>query len=330
MELASVNGTPGPLLDAESVVAYARMRGLLPTEGLVQVSALSGGVSNVVLKVQAHDREFVLKQALERLAVADDWFADPQRSQLEALALQTLSSITPDRVPHVIDADPLRCTLTIDCAPSSWVTWKSELLAGRVTPVVAEWIGSTLGEWHRATAGTGALGPFDRHDLLRQLRLEPYFTVSAQRRPQVAGELSSVVEILDASRDCLVHGDFSPKNILVDPQSTGGWVIDHEVAHLGHPSFDVAFMAAHLTLKAVHVPQARSQLQQARTAFLNAYGDAPGADPVVLRPLIGALLLARVAGSSPVEYLTPAEQVEVERMAMHLLTQPPVDDWLDV
>lgn len=308
------------LLDESSVGPYLVERGVLP-DGPTTATTLAGGVSNVVLQVSAGDTVVVVKQARERLRVADDWRADPARSQAEAEALRVLGALTPDAVPHVIDADPDRHTLTISAAPGHWTTWKTELLAGTVRAGVAGELGALLAEWHRSTAGAPLDPLLERTDLFDQLRLNPYFGTAATRRPAFATRLADVTAEVRRRRRCLVLGDFSPKNILVGDDGT--WVIDLEVAHRGDPAFDVGFLLCHLIAKSVHRTDRNREMLAAAERFLFAYGTGFGADDAEhLSRVLGALLVARVAGSSPLEYLSPDSQRRVESIGSDLLVDP--------
>ncbi len=307
------------LFDESTVGAYAASRGLVDGE-LRRVATLSGGVSNIVMLVESGQR-VVVKQALGKLRVADDWRADPARSQAEAAALQVLGSLTPEAVPVVLDADPERDALIISAAPPRWTMWKTELLDGSVRPGVASGLGSLLRVWHSATDHQPLPALLERTDLFEQLRLGPYFGTAARRRPALATEFAHVADEVRSRRRSIVLGDFSPKNVLVG--SDGMWVIDLEVAHRGDPTFDLAFLATHLIAKAVHLPEARALLIAATGEFLDHYGDGPGADNAAhIARLVGALLIARVAGSSPLEYLSATSQGQVETIGTWLLTDP--------
>lgn len=313
--------TTTDLLDVSSVRDYLVGRGLATAERIGRARRLSGGVSNVVLRVGTGDDDVIVKQALARLAVADDWYADRGRTQNEAAALRLLGRLSPDRVPALLDDDPARCALTMRAAPQSWTTWKSRLMRGDAEPAVAADLGRLLAQWHAKTSGTPLPERFSDPGVFRQLRIQPYFEVSARRHPAVADRVLSMAAELVARSQCLVLGDFSPKNILVGGRPDHIWVIDLEVAHKGDPAFDVAFMATHLSLKALHVATARDGLRECLRAFARGYGDGPGArDEAHLRTLLGCLLLARVLGSSPVEYLRGEEKRRVVDVADALLT----------
>jgi aminoglycoside phosphotransferase (APT) family kinase protein len=123
----------------------------------------------------------------------------------------------------------------------------------------------------------------------------------------------------------LVHGDFSPKNVLCGPG--GLWVIDFEVAHRGDPAFDLAFLLCHLTLKSLHLPAMSAELDACTEAFVAAYRSATDdlfiTDWSYVFGHLGCLLLARVRGKSPAEYLGPAQQDMAWRLGRDLVQAPP-------
>ncbi len=175
----------------------------------------------------------------------------------EAEALRSASRITPGRrSPLLDDSTRERCVLTIAAAPAGWTTWKSRLLHGDTDPAVASRLGEMLAAWHRASFHDDAVaGLFGDLDAFEQLRVDPYYRTVALRRGELAASIAPFVERMEATHVCLVHGDYSPKNVLV---GEGIWVIDFEVAHFGDPAFDLAFMLNHLLLKRLHVPAAKA------------------------------------------------------------------------
>jgi 5-methylthioribose kinase len=158
--------------------------------------------------------------------------------------------------------------------------------------------------------------------------------VIAARHPDLAEVIERCVDVMMRAGACLVHGDYTPKNVLADPADAGVWVIDWEVAHVGDPTFDPAWMVGHLLLKTVHRPAAAARYADAARAFLAAWraelAGAAAIDRAQLTRQAGCLLLARVDGTSPAEYLTAAEKVQVRGLARRLLTDPPpeiTDAW---
>jgi len=313
------------LLDVSTVGAFLAERGLVDDAAAVQARPLSGGVSNIVLAVESDGWRAVVKQALPRLRVADEWLATQERALTEAAALGLAADLTPGTVPAVLDIDESSYAIVIAAAPDGWANWKEELLRGVADPAIGERLGTILAAWHRGTTGESSTWRLAGTDAFEQLRVDPYHRTVMRRRPELADSIGEVVEQMLATTTCLVHGDFSPKNVLVGPESL--WVLDFEVAHVGDPAFDLGFMLNHLLLKSIHRPEVAVRYYGCAHAFLAAYADAVPAE--LLPPLsyvlahTGCLALARVDGKSPAEYLTGEEREAARRVGEELLTSPP-------
>jgi aminoglycoside phosphotransferase (APT) family kinase protein len=324
-----IDQAPADLLTTGTLVSYLKSRSLLPSGAVVEVTQLDGGVSNVVLAADCGGQRLVVKQALPRLRVRELWLAKRERAISEAEALALAGRITPDTVPAVLDLDRDNCALTIAGAPTSWGTWKSRLLAGDVDPTVASRLGSILASWHTATFRDDSVArQFDDYEAFDQLRVDPFYTVVAERRLELADAIAALKARMDATHACLVHGDYSPKNVLV---GDGLWVIDFEVAHYGDPAFDVAYMLNHLLLKLIHVRESATQLALSANSFWDAYRAAVVAEPrpqlAYVLAHVGLMMVARVDGKSPVEYLTAEERDAARMIGSGLLLDPP--DTLD-
>ncbi|MBM7783899.1 phosphotransferase family protein [Tenggerimyces flavus] len=304
-------------LTLDDVAAHLLARGVLaaPPDS---VSVLAGGVSGATYLVTGPSERLVVKQPLPFLSVADEWPARMERAAVEAAALSLVGTLTPEVAPRLLDFDPERFVLVMAAAPASWVEWRTQLLGGTVVSWAGTTLGSTLGRWHSATV-SDLPEVFTSLDGFLELRGDPYHRTVAARRTDLAPLVSACLDELLAAPTCFVHGDFSPKNVLIGPDSL--WALDFEVAHRGNPVFDVAFMLHHLTMKAIHLPALASPLEDCALAFWRAYGDAGGLaldEPAVLRHT-GALLLARVHGKSPTAYLTPAEAEQVSLLGERAL-----------
>jgi aminoglycoside phosphotransferase (APT) family kinase protein len=124
----------------------------------------------------------------------------------------------------------------------------------------------------------------------------------------------------------LVHGDFSPKNLLAGP--LGPVILDAECAWYGDPAFDLAFVLNHLLLKGAWRPQWRERYANAFVALLDAYlahvtWEPAAAVAARTAALLPGLMLARIDGKSPVEYLTTdGAKNEVRAFARALLIAP--------
>lgn len=330
-------------LDETTVLEYLRERGVLTSKPST-ARALGGGVSNIVLSIVADvpdpatgvRERLVVKQALPVLRVRDEWRAPQHRVLAEAAALRWAHQQTPERCPAVVDVDAGKMTITMTAADADWQDWKVELMTGRVDVGVAQALGEWLASWHSYSLDHERLPPrltVDREGF-EALRLGPYHETVARRKPEVAPAMRELVDRIRSTRLCLVHGDFSPKNILVGPSAQSGrnfWVIDFEVAHLGDPVFDLAFPVSHLLMKAVHRPAEAVSYDAALLALVGGYQsrvddalDGHRRDGY-LSAQVGALLLARVFGKSPAEYLSRLERERVAALGTRLLLDPVAD-----
>ncbi len=286
------------------------------------IEFLTGGVSSVVVRVVTDDGCFVIKQALPQLRSQATWLSRPERSAIEARCAEVLSRLMPGSVLDVLRVDPDENLFTMQCAPEGSGTWKTELMRGDVRPGIASAAGTLLAQMHAGTAGSAELASaFADRSFFNELRLLPYLDHAASRHPDLASELDWLVDRLWEPGICLVHGDYSPKNLLVTP--AGGLILlDHEVAHWGQPAFDVAFVLSHLCLKSIHFRGAGDHLTEAATllaAYRRTSTVADAATGILGARLLAGLMLARVDGKSPVEYLTREDEETVRSLAGSVL-----------
>jgi aminoglycoside phosphotransferase (APT) family kinase protein len=318
-------GQPDPEADPEIAAALADL-GLAPRDKAPRMSRLAGGVSSDVFRVDLADGPVCVKRALEQLRVAGDWRAPLERSDYEVEWLRVAADVPGVTAPEVIAHDPARRLFVM-----SWFdgeahpVWKAELAAGRVDLGFAAGVGGALGRLHAATAGDPAQAlRFDTGHLFRALRIDPYFGATAEAHPDLAPWLLTLGETTLETRRALVHGDFSPKNILVGEAPI---VLDAECAWYGDPAFDLAFLSTHLLLKPLWRPAFATAFAQALAVAQAAYFTRADFEPrealeARAAALTAALLLARVDGKSPVEYLDEPARREARRRARGLILDP--------
>ena len=313
----------------------ARLDDFLFTQGLASPgeaplwTALAGGVSSEIWRVDLPGRSLCVKRALRKLKVAADWQAPVSRNEYEWRWLCFAAEHEPQAVPQPLAHDTQTGVLAMSyLAPEQYPVWKSQLLQGVVDPNVAAQVGMLLGRLHAASAGRAEIArKFDSLENFHALRLDPYLLTTAARHPDRAQRIQALVERTASTALALVHGDVSPKNILVGPR--GPVFLDAECAWYGDPAFDVAFCLNHLLLKSLVRPDRLSLLLQSFARLTESYFDVMRFEP---RPalearaaeLLPALLLARIDGKSPVEYLEgkELEQALVRRIARAFLDSP--------
>jgi 5-methylthioribose kinase len=289
---------------------------------------LGGGVSNWVIRFDV-GRGVVVKQALAQLRVREQWLADPRRAILEGYAMAALGERLPaGDVPQVLFVDEDLCLLGMTSAPERAAPWKQSLLHGKADPSDAAGVGALLGRMHSAAWEDGDLAQrFGNLALFEQLRLDPYHEYTARTAEQrgdliTAQALRSGAQEMRENRRTLVHGDFSPKNLLVWDRAI--MALDFEVVHWGNPDFDTAFLLTHLALKAIHVPAAAPRYAACARAFLDAYAVALGRrsasviEAGALRQA-GCLISARADGKSPAEYLTAQGRLRARALGAAVL-----------
>jgi len=311
-------------LTAENATEYLMRRGMPRPRS---VSALGGGVSNTVLLVEMAESRFVLKQALHRLRVEQDWFSDCSRVFRESAAICRLSPyLLPGSLPEVLFEDRENFIFAMTSAPREAETWKTLLLRGEINPQIAGRIGELWIAILRATWRNPRWEiEFGDQTVFDQLRLDPYYRSTARAHPDLAGWFDRLMRESSARRLGLVHGDWSPKNFLIRGDAI--MAIDFEVVHFGDPAFDVAFLLNHLALKSFLNSQHKTAYGLAAIKFLEAVRAGLPETPDWLEAAtlahLSALMLARVDGKSPVEYLNGDLRVQVRRAARDLIVRPP-------
>lgn len=322
----------GPSMDAATARAVLERLGLCTPGEPLDCVPLAGGVSSDIVRVDLDGRSLCLKRALERLKVAADWRVPVARSAHEADWLRVAAAVRPGAAPRLLGYDAASNALAMEwLEPSRHPVWKGELRDGRIDPAFAAAVATSIGALHAATAGDPAIADrFDTTPLFVALRLEPYLLATAARHPALASRLHALAQATAATRVALVHGDLSPKNLLVGPG--GPVILDAECAWYGDPAFDAAFCLNHLLLKAVwgaaSRPGSRIALRAAFDAFVAAWLEVARFEPretlaARVAALLPALMLARVDGKSPVEYLTDErDRDRVRTVAARFLVAP--------
>jgi aminoglycoside phosphotransferase (APT) family kinase protein len=322
------------LLDIEqpgALVGYLKETGRVRKDEEPVVRVLTGGVSNRTVLVERPEAGgvWVVKQALPKLRVAVDWFSDPERIHREALGLRWLETLAPPgTITSLVFEDRDNHLLAMEAVPEPHENWKTMLLGGRLENDHVEQFGRLLGTVHRGgyERREESEPAFRDRSHFESLRLEPYYGYTAEQVADAADFLRVLVEETRARRDTLVHGDYSPKNILV---REGRLVLlDHEVIHFGEPAFDLGFSLTHFLSKAHHLPDMREGFADAARFYWETYRkvveELPWAADIEQRAVRHTLgcLLARVAGRSPLEYLDECERARQREAVLALLPCP--------
>jgi 5-methylthioribose kinase len=330
------------LLDPTTLPAYLRGRRLLDFNENCRIEALSGGVSNVVLRVEPQGRAaFVVKQSREKLQTDAPWFSRLDRIFRETAVMAVVGPLLPEEaIPRILDEDRENYAYAMDAVDANHAVWKRELLAGRVREEIALRLADYLSTIHARTQSNPAIAQaFDDREVFVQLRVDPFYRHVARVHADLSGEIDGLIDEMWRSRLCLVDGDFSPKNVLIvdcppsDPPRAGSTppsrprvtLVDFETGHYGDPAFDLGFFLSHLLLKAVRTGAESPRFLQLAKIFWDGYlkgiaqiaaGTALEAPDLERRVVahLAACALARVDGTSPVDYLAEPSDRDVVRV----------------
>ncbi len=338
-------------IDTTVVLPALRRMGLIDADETPQITPLTGGVSSLIVRVDTRRGPLCVKQALPALKVASEWLAPQDRSHAEVAWMRVVSARWPQAVPSLLGEDAASyCFAMSWLPPHAYPVWKALLRDGgsagdagadhaqqrrdeadgiadfthiRHAPSVAAQVATLIAAIHAGTAGDAALAArFATDRNFHELRLDPYFGAAARAHPDCATVLQQLISDTAACKLALVHGDISPKNILVSRE--GPVILDAECAWYGDPAFDAAFCLCHLLAKCLWRPAHRPHYLAAWDAFCAAYLDgvrweAREAIAARIALLLAAILLARVDGKSPLEYLGDAERDMQRRFARRWL-----------
>jgi 5-methylthioribose kinase len=331
-------------LTPDNAAEFLRSRGHV-TSPSIHVEPLGWGVSNAVLRVTTPERLLVVKQSRPRLRTRDAWFSRIDRVFREVAVMQLLGPLLPaGTVPEVLFVDQEHYLFGMSHAPLDAVVWKEQLLQGRIELAVAGWAGTVLGMMHEQTAQSkienrkSKISDVDLTDptVFIELRVEPFYERVCERRPEVADVVRPLIGQMLSTREALCHGDFSPKNFLVSPGAAGRFMlVDYETACLGDPTMDLGFFLSHLLLKAIKNHDRRHLYFQLTDAFWNGYRAQVRFKPIealMARGIqhLAVCALARIDGTSPVDYLPEEPKREAVRQLSRRLLRDRPGPWPDV
>ncbi|WDR02437.1 aminoglycoside phosphotransferase family protein [Devosia algicola] len=301
--------------------------GLCNPQAIAGVRRLTGGVASDIGVVSFADKQVCVKFALAKLNVAEDWYAPVHRGRAEYAWLQFAAATTPEATPKLFGWSDRDNGFAMEFIDGDDVyLWKAALLAEAPFRDEAVAVATVLATIHAAsTAPDFDRSAFQNADDFNALRLDPYLRFTATRHPDIADRLIGLADGLYASQKGLVHGDVSPKNILL--RHGKPIILDAECATMGDPAFDVAFCLNHLVLKSVHLPASRQSMLAAAAQFWQTYAtriswEQPADLDARVAALLPALMLARVDGKSPVEYLSTPGRDAVRTLAVPLIAEP--------
>jgi 5-methylthioribose kinase len=335
------------ILTATNALEYLRARDHLAPGESASARELSGGVSNTVVHIaRSGGNDLVLKQGRPQLNVAEPWYCSVERIWREVDVLRLCSTLirgsggnAPFKVdvPRLLFEDRENYLYAMTAAPAEHVVWKNDLLSGLARGDVSHSCGTLLGTLHAKSWHDAAVARrLDDRQFFEDLRLDPYYRQIRRVHGSLAAHIERLIDSVWKERHCLVHGDFSPKNLLVHGDRLT--LIDFEVGHYGDPAFDLGFFLSHLALKAYyHAPRGGiffdliDSFWSGYCAEITTVISPIELDALIQRGILNfaGCALARLDGKSKIDYLDDRTRLDAMReLCRTVITQP--RQWSDV
>ena len=297
----------------------------IKNEKIINVEPLKGGVSCEIYKVDTTTNSYCIKKALKKLRVEKDWYADPIRSYYEYLWLKKTKKILPSSIPEVISYNRMKNYLIIEYLNMSrYSNLKEDLLKGKVDLDNLNKIAKKLLYIHKNLKSNYNKKIFQTHNFnFIKLRINPYLLELNKTYPELKKYINETVNLLRNNQHTVIHADFTPKNILVSKNKQ--IILDAETANYGDPSFDIVSLINHLIIKLLFVNKNKKNFVLALKKIFNTYHSNvtwEEKQDIIKRSLtlLPLMMLARVDGKSPVEYIkNNKEKNKLRRIALDLI-----------
>jgi aminoglycoside phosphotransferase (APT) family kinase protein len=333
-----VVATPAAEAPTDLVHALAQMD-LLVTGDRPRMTRLASNASTGVYRVELAWGTVCLKRALPDPGARLDGAAALARSAYETRWLRLAREVVPGSAPEVIAEHPAAGVFAMEYLdPHRYPAWSRVLEGERIEPWIAAEIGHLLGRLHAASANASVHQRFPSTTAFRALCLEPRLRAASAAHPESTDALAALFAGIERHRVALVHGAFSPDNVLVGPR--GPVVVDADCATCADPAFDFAHMLADLALWMLWRPRKRTSYVACfdtleRTYLPHVTWEMPRVAEARAARILPALILAALAGPSTDRALTANDLANAREAACRLLHEPPGsldavrDTWLD-
>ena len=299
-----------------------------------KIEKLSGGVSSDIWKITNENHIFCLKKAKKKLDVKEDWFVPIERNIYEYKWYNEVNKLIPNIAPQVIYSDTKNFFFIMEYFDEmKFPLWKKELLKSKVNIKFSQSVAQNLSFIHLNSFNNNNLkSKFDTIKLFEDLRIDPYIRFTATIHDDIKNKLLDIANNLNNKKITLVHGDISPKNILINNDKP--IFLDAECAWYGDPAFDFAFCINHLILKSIKLPKVKELLSKSFRILSDTYlMNVKWEDPKLFEKrtilILSALMLARIDGKSPVEYINSNYEKQFVRSFAKSIIQNPINSLID-
>ena len=298
------------------------------------VEKLSGGVSSDIWKITNENCIYCLKKAKNKLDVKEDWYVPIERNIYEYEWYNEVNKLNSNIAPKVIYSDSKNFFFIMEYFDEKkFPLWKKELFKSNIDISFSQSVAQNLSFIHLNSFNNNELkNKFDTIKLFEDLRIDPYIRFTATIHDDIKNKLLDIANDLHNKKITLVHGDISPKNILINNKKP--IFLDAECAWYGDPAFDLAFCINHLLLKSIKLPKVKKLLYKSFITLSDTYlMKVKWEDPKLFEKrtilILSALMLGRIDGKSPVEYITSNYDKQLVRSFSKSIIQNPTNSLLE-
>ena len=311
-------------LEKKAISGYLQRKKLLARGIPIRVTSFGDGFKNRVYYVSASGQAWIVKQAHSRAQLRERWWLDRKRIFAEKSCIEILAQfLAPEIIPEVVLEDRTDFILVTTPPPHNSSCWESELANGRIDLQIAVQCGELLATVHNETAGVPEIkSMFKDTKAFEQLRIDPHYNFLVQTYPDLKKAIASRSNRLLKENICLILGDLRPRNVWVNNGQL--YLVDFATAHYGNPTFDLAFYAADMCVKAMQNSLQKAAYLEAVNVFWNGYFELAsykGVKEVEKQAVhdLGCLLLSATDGRQPATIEDPHVVELSRRIAQSLL-----------
>ena len=245
--------------------------GLLSKNQDYTSNKITDGVSSDIWHVKTANNECCIKRALAKLSVKEEWFAPSERNNFEAKYFTNCKNIIPESFPTLLGHDQKNYILAMEWFDNKqFVVWKKKLLEKSVSIKNGKRVGKLLGIVHKYFYKKKKFKKIFLNDkTFYSIRIEPYLVFTSKFYPELSSYYNDTINFLTTNQSTVIHGDFSPKNILIGKNFP--IILDAETACWGNPIFDLAFLNNHIILKSILNKQIYKGYLNLSKSFLSTY-----------------------------------------------------------
>ena len=304
-------------------------------EKIIKYKRLEGGVSSEVYYVKTNKSDYCIKRSLKKLLVKKNWIANTNRIKYEYLWLKHCKKIISRNIPKTFEFDNKKKYIVMEYLNDSKYKTLKQLYFNKVVNIkTIKLISKHLYKIHSSSKNLKTKKIFDgNNNNFYDLRLDPYFNEVGRIYPKYKKYIKNINKNYFENSSTLVHGDFSPKNILIGKNKI--IYLDAECCNFGDPVFDLVFFTNHLLIKSIFIKDKSQEFIKSYIIFYKEYLNNLNLKNyksyinriIEMTPI---MLLARIDGKSPVEYLNSKKIKNIIRKKSFLLLNSKINNLNDI